>query len=154
MLGTLRGKETMPKFIVHLYPVVRVKLKKEIEADTYEEAVEKAEKYMGNFHDLFDDEKSDMLIEDGEEQAYALVDVVGDEEFKQTRWVHLNVGSSFGPQLLEAFRDLVTWGKHAWLQKFGDQGNYPQPIVTAHDLMQKIEADLKAQKAPPPEETK
>lgn len=142
----------MPKFIVHLYPLVRVKIKKEIEAATYEEAVEKAtsSKYTPDFHRLFDNETDELLIEDGEEQPYALVDVVGDEEFEHSRWVHINVGSSFGTQLLEQFQVLLD---HVQSSYWADRTTsvMPQWLSDAVDLKTQIEDDLKAQKAPPPE---
>ena len=141
----------MPKFIVHLCPVIRVKIKQEIEAANYEEAVDKALKLV-DIRGMFDEETDEHVIEDNECMPYALVDVPGDEDFEKSRWVHLDVGISWGPQLLAQFQSLVA---HAQSDYWANANRFtpvmPQWLSDAVDLNTQIEDDLKAQKAPPEE---
>jgi hypothetical protein len=69
-------RAAMTLYNVHLYRLYRVK-QPDIEAETMEEAIKIAEE-----RDVRDAE----CIEDAEDATYfALVDVVGDEDFEQTR---------------------------------------------------------------------
>lgn len=68
------------KYKVHLFPVVRVTV--EVEADSQQEAIEKAE-YGEDFHLRFD-RSADQ--EWAEEVAYYEVDEVGDEEYSNSHW--------------------------------------------------------------------
>lgn len=70
----------MPKYDVHLYAVVRVKVSG-VEACSMENAIEKAEGATP-LHQMFD--RGDM--EYAEEITHYLVDVEGDEEYMQTKW--------------------------------------------------------------------
>lgn len=134
----------MPKFIVHLFPLVRVKFKVPVEAETYEEAVEKTLKFFRP-RDIFDHEDASMVVEDAEDTQYACVDVEGDTEFKLSRWVHLEVGASFGTQIYMPFLRLVEWAKRV-CECFGAP---PQVVCDASDARQQIYDDLAAQQKGP-----
>lgn len=134
----------MPKFIVHLFPLVRVKFKAPIEAETYEEAVEKTTKLFRP-RDIFDHEDASMVVEDAEEMPYACVDVEGDTEFKLSRWVHIDTGASFGNKIYQQFRGLVKWARHV-CECFGAP---PEVVCDAVDLVTEMDQDLAAQRKGP-----
>ena len=79
----------MPKFNVHIFRIVRIKVDP-IEADTMEQAIEKAEDQLGymkhganaffNWHFFQEPPVSGVeIIEDAEETSHYLVDIEGDE---------------------------------------------------------------------------
>lgn len=72
----------MPRFNVNLFPLVVVKVPG-IEADSYEEAVEKARE-QAELHRL-NGNLNGLDVGYGEEIAYYVVDVEGDEEYRQTK---------------------------------------------------------------------
>lgn len=72
----------MPKYNVHIYVVVRVRVDG-IEADDMPSAITKAEETQ-DFHTLFDCEADN--IEYAEDSDGYLVDVVGDGEYEQSRF--------------------------------------------------------------------
>ena len=65
------------KYNVTLYPVVRVRFDN-VEAETMEKAIDIAENEMV--------QRQQLCGEYADEMHYALVDVVGDEEYDQTKW--------------------------------------------------------------------
>jgi hypothetical protein len=136
----------MPKFIVHLFPLVKVKLKQEVEADTYEQAVKTAEELV-NLRDFLDSHGGydSVDIEWAEETPYALVDVVGDSKFVQSRWVHNNVGTSLGEKIYPSFRGLVKWARHI-CDCFG---HTPEPVNTASAALTDVDQELALQRKGP-----
>jgi len=77
----------MPIYNVHIFTVVRVKVC-DIEASSHEEAAQKAETLIP-FHDLFDRDSTPSTpeMEWGEEHSHALIDVQGDEEYENSKWL-------------------------------------------------------------------
>lgn len=73
------------KFDVHIFTIVRVKVAGVI-ARNQKEAMLKAEERVG-FNGMFDSQdNAGFETEWGEEHSHALVDVVGDEEYRKSRW--------------------------------------------------------------------
>lgn len=67
----------MAKYTVHVFPVGRIHV--DVEADTQEEAIKKAEEGL-NLYDAMSG------AEYAEEVAYFLVDEGGDEDYQRTKW--------------------------------------------------------------------
>lgn len=138
------------KFIVHLFPTIRIKLKELIEAEDYEQAVDVAMKKIRprDYVDSGEYGYTDVVVEDAEECNYALVDVAVDEDFQKSRWVHLDVGKSWGDQLLPVLRELYRTAKNV-ADHHGPMSEYSQAMDDAHDLLQQIDDDVQAQRKGP-----
>jgi len=77
----------MPKYYVHLYPSVRVKV--EVEAESQVEAIDKAIDKV-DFHDLFDSNTPRLgclytECDENEEIGYAFVDEADDNNYQNSR---------------------------------------------------------------------
>ena len=106
-----------PKFDVHVFTVVRLKVAG-VAAESPEAAIKAALAHP--VHRDLDRALEPLGAEWAEEHSHFLVDVVGDEEFEQSRWFH-----SRDEPLLELLERLTTWATiHAvptTLQPFLDQ---------------------------------
>jgi hypothetical protein len=81
-------------------------------------------------------------IEDAEDIDYALVDVVGDSDYTNSRWVNFNPGAIFGNRAIQLLREAVHESKA--------NGRAPQWIEEAVELLETIDMDQKLQRLPPP----
>jgi hypothetical protein len=136
----------MTLFNVQLQPLINVRVDN-IEAESYEKAVEAAEKKVNMraifcIGNVYSTGAADS-IEWTEEMPQALVDVVGDAEYKHSRWVVLDKRLAH-PELYAKFSELVEWAKRI-CEFFGAP---PTLIDDCHDILQSVEDDLRAQREP------
>jgi hypothetical protein len=90
----------MPLYHVHLFPVVRIKISN-VEAASHREAIEKAlERFEPDCLTRLEDAQGEFA----EEISHYLVDVAGDEEFRQSQWFY-----SAEEPLLANLRRLTAW---------------------------------------------
>jgi hypothetical protein len=90
----------MPTFDVHLFPVIRVRISG-VEGPSHREAVEEALRHLGpTFYARFKEPDSEFA----EEFSHFLVDVAGDDDFRNSQWFY----SSQEP-LLALLRRLLEW---------------------------------------------